>query len=158
MGSGGGAVSDLPTIRAAIVARLLSIPDIGVVHDYERFARGEKEFRELYLSGGRILGWHVRRVATAEKSPVLGRWYTTHDWEIRGFMGLDDAGASETVFDGLIEAIRAAFRADESLGVVGLATVDPAVAGIQVTESGPVMFGGVLCHGARLALRTHTDA
>lgn len=144
-------------IRAAIVAKLRTLPDIGVVHDYERFARGEKDFRDLYQTGDRILGWHVRRVATTEKSPVLGRWYTSHDWEIRGFMGLDDAGQSEIVFDGLIEAIREAFRLDETLGIAGLFTVDADSAGVQLADSGPVMFGGVLCHSARLTLRTHID-
>lgn len=150
-------MSDLATIRAAIVAKLTAIADIGVVHDYERFAKGEKDFRDLYQVGDRILGWHVRRVRTAEKSPVLGRWYTSHDWEIRGFMGLDDAGQSEIVFDALVEAIREAFRLDGSLGIDGLFTVDPDSAGIQLADSGPVMFGGVLCHSARLTLRTQID-
>lgn len=148
-------MSDLPTIRAAIVAKLSGIPDIGVVHEYERFARAEKDFRDLYADGDRIRGWHIRRVATMEKSPAVGRWYTTHEWEIRGFIGLDDAGRSEIVFDGLIEAIRDAVRQDESLGIDGCITVDTDTAGIQLVDSGPVMFGGVLCHSARLTLRTH---
>lgn len=149
---------DLATIRAAIVATLQSVPDVGRVYDRERFAKNEKEFRDLYKAGDLLLGWHVRRRATRESSDALGRWTVTHEWQVRGFRALDDAGASELAFDGLIEATRDAFRADESLGGVVDTTVlgdgpdDPA--GLQLLESGPVMFCGVLCHGARLALFT----
>lgn len=151
-------MSDLATIRAAIVAALGSVPNVGLVHSYERFAQHEKAFRDLYQSGGQLLGWNVRRRATRESSDALGRWTVTHEWRISGFMALNDAAATELEFDDLIEAARDVFRADETLGGVVATTVigdgpdDPA--GLQLLESGPVMFCGVLCHSARLALFT----
>lgn len=153
-------MSDLTTIRSAIMAKLQSIPEIGRVHDHERFARGEKEFREMYESGGRILGWHLRRVSTRQVSLCMddpGITSETHTWEIRGFMALSDAAdasASEIVLDELIEAIRETFREDDTLGGVVTTCVTEAGAGVQLEDSGPVMFAGVLCHSARMALRT----
>jgi len=146
----------LETIRAAIVAKLKTIPGIRPVHSYERFAQGAKEFRELYADGNRILGWHVRRVASREIYVGIddGLLQTDHEWIIRGFHGLDDAAASEITFDALIELIRYAFRADDDLGgVVHTCSTDEA-AGIQVLDSGPVMFAGVLCHATTLTLVT----
>lgn len=144
----------LETIRVAIVAKLQSIPGIGLVHGYERFARSEKEFRDVYSTDGQILGWHVRRVATSETSGGFGIWRATHRWEIRGYAGLNDAAASEIALDELVEAIRDAIRADDNLGGVVDTCSLPDASGAQLDDSGPVMFAGVLCHGVRLTLHT----
>lgn len=147
----------IATIRAAIVATLTAIPDIGVVHSHERYAKAEKDFRELYLAGERILGWNVRRTATRER--VTDRddpdvRMEEHTWTLRGYMSLADAEASELAFDALIESVRAAFRADDTLGGTVYTCVTDEAAGIQVVDSGPVMLSGVLCHSARLTLTT----
>ena len=147
----------MPTIaqiRAAIVAKLAAVPEIGVVHDYERWAKREADFAVLYVSGGQVRGWHVRKLSTRRQSPARGRYIVTHRWQIRGFMALDDAAATEKTFDDLVEAVELAFQADTDLGgVVGITIVDDE-AGIQVVESIPVLFAGVLCHSARLILNT----
>lgn len=145
----------LDEIRTAIAAGIAAVPDVGMVHAFERFAKNESKFRTLYESGGKILGWNVRRVKTSEKSDALGRWMVTHYWAIKGFMSLDDEGDSELVFDRKIEAIGERFRTDETLGgVVDTTVIEEDVAGIQVEDSGPVMFAGVLCHSAKLGLVT----
>jgi hypothetical protein len=75
-------------------------------------------------------------------------------------MSLDDAAASELVFDDLIESIRDAFAADETLGgtVAQCAVPDDGSgngeSGIQLDDTGPAMFAGVLCHVCRLGLNT----
>ena len=148
-------MSTLATIRAAIVAKLNAIPNIGQVHDYERFARAEKDFRALYETSGKILGWNVRRAQKIEHSPYMHRTMLTNSWQIRGFQGLDDAGRSEIAFDDLVEAIGDAFRDDITLGGVVETTIrEDGTAAIQVEDSGPVMFCGVLCHSATLKLYT----
>lgn len=116
----------LATIRAVILTTLQAIPNIGQVHNYERFAKGEKDFRALYQSvpDGPILGWHVRRVSTEQTALDVDdpdQRQDRHTWEIRGFMALSDADASELTFDALIEAIREAFRLDDTLGDAGRA-------------------------------------
>lgn len=148
----------LALIRAAIVAKLETVPGIGRVHGYERFADRKSELADLYVAGGQLLGWNVRRIATAETSPAIGRTVVTHRWRIRGFMALADEAASEIAFDTLIEAIGDAFRDDDTLGgTVATCIVEEGSApqaGIQVEDSGPVDFAGVLCHAAQLSLAT----
>lgn len=147
-------------IRAAIVAKLNSVTGAGTVHEYERFAKAEKDLRALYEYGSapdnRIMGWHVRRTAKSEKSHAIGRTVVVNTWQIRGVMGFDDADQSELLFDALIEAIGDAFRADETLGGVAETALEDmgGIAGIQVEDSGPVMFAGILCHSAKLKLVT----
>lgn len=145
-------------IRDAIEAKMNTVTDIGRVQDYERFTKRDKDFQDLYLSSGQIRGWLIRRTATRETSPAIGRFVVTHRWQIRGYMALDDSAASEKTFDTLIEALRDAFRSDESLGGLVASTVLPegegGEAGLQLEDHGPVMFANVLCHGARLRLAT----
>ncbi|WP_316978047.1 hypothetical protein [Shumkonia mesophila] len=152
-------MANVDEIRAAIKAKLESVPGIGLVHSYERYAHDQKAFRTLFETSGKVLGWLIRRVATRETSRTIGRHDVTHRWQIRGYMSLDDAAASEIAFDDLVEAGRDAFRADETLGGVVDDTVgDGDSIGLQVEDSGPVMFAGVLCHSVRLGLTTrHTQ-
>jgi len=146
----------LTQIRAAIVAKIYTVANIGNVHAFERFAKGEKDFRTLYEYSGQVRGWNVRRLTRRETSPALGRSHVVNKWRISGFMSLSDADGSELAFDGLIEDLCAAFRADETLGglIAGTVLENPNVAGLQVEDSGPVMFAGVLCHSARCILYT----
>lgn len=140
-------------IRSAIAAKLQSVTGIGNVFEYERYAAGEKDFRLLYASDESLLGWHIRRVGRKEdaaNSEVLT------EWEIRGFKAFQDAAASELAFDDLIDDILAAFRADPTLGKVLLYPRDKSSGIPDLADSGPVMFGGVLCHAAKLKFTTRT--
>lgn len=152
-------MTTLAAIRAAIVAELQAVPGIGTVHDYERYAAREGDFRTLYLhdlGGGvsQIRGWYVRRLSTAETLIVMGRSDGVHQWLIRGFMAIDDLAASEKTFDDLIETVRARFRANETLGGLIASVYTPDGKGPELVESQPVLFGGVLCHSARIQLAT----
>lgn len=149
-------------IRSAIVALLQAVPDIGTVHSYERYAKDLAKMRALYFSAahGDVRGWHVRRRATSEVGLIRESAVEIIPWRIVGVMSINDEAASELAFDSLLEAIRDAVRADETLG----GTVDQCSiptdgggtdqAGVQIDDTGPAMFGGVLCHVARLTLNT----
>jgi len=147
-------MAELSTIRAAIVAVMQGVDGIGIVHDRERWAKNDVQLRELYVQDGRLLGWWLRRVRTREASPALGLYDVTHEWRIRGVLGFEDAGASELTLDDLVEALRDAFRADETLGGVVVSHTDRDQSGLQVESAGPVMFAGVLCHGVTCSLIT----
>jgi len=151
----------LDAIRTAIVATMNTVTNVGIVHDYERYAKLEAEFKALYVAQiagkGQVRGWYVRRLATREVSQVIGRYQVTHEWLVRGFMAIEDAAGSEKVFDTLIESVRDVFRTDETLGGVVSSTVTRDAAGLQLEESVPVLFAGVLCHSARLKLITTHD-
>lgn len=138
-------------IRNAIVARLASVPGIGAVYQYERFAADDKKFRALYAQGATLLGWHVRRVGRREFCDMN---IVETDWEIRGFSALSDGDESELAFDALLDAIFDAWRADPTLnGAVFYPRDDEAMVP-TLADSGPVMFAGVLCHSARLRIST----
>ncbi len=146
----------LTQIRDAIAAKVETVASIGKVHKFERFAKGEKDFRTMYEHNGQVRGWNIRRISRTETSPALGILNVVSKWRISGFMSMSDADSSELVFDGLVEDLCAAFRTDETLGglIAGTVLENPNVAGLQIEDSGPVMFAGVLCHSARCILYT----
>jgi hypothetical protein len=152
-------MSVLSQHRAAIVATLGGVVDIGHVHDRERYARDEAGFRAAYLFTGSsgvpgLRGWWLRRTETKESSADTGEPMNEHTWHIRGYMAFNDADASELVFDELVEAFRDAVRQDLTLG--GACDLGPLseTEGVQVLDAGPVMFAGVLCHSVVLQLKT----
>jgi len=145
-------------VRAAIAANLAAVPDIGMVHNYERYAKEYDALQALYVTqidgANQLRGWYVRRTGRRQSSPSLGRYVITESWLVKGFMALADDTESELVFDALCEAVIEAFRADETLGGAVASTVmDDGTAGLQM-DCGPVMFAGILCHSASLTLST----
>ena len=54
-------------VRAAIVATMNSVADIGVVHAFERYSANLADLKKLYWSPdhGAVRGWYVRRPQTA---------------------------------------------------------------------------------------------
>lgn len=150
-------MSTFTDIRDAIRDTMQSIPTIGQVHDFERFSRDDKNFKLHYLSGPdgnkKILGWYIKRVSF-KQSRFGMRYQVVTRWRIVGFMGLSDDDASEKQFDDLIEQLVAAFQADSNLGGKCQSLDNGSEAGLQLDDQGPLMFAGVLCHGARLTLYT----
>lgn len=143
----------------ALVALFASVPGAGVIHPEEPYARSQADFQAMYLvdngQGGKVLrGWFLRRVSTRETEGGNGRVINVHTWRLRGFMALQ-APDSGRRFDAVIESLRDAYRANPTLG--GAAQVGPIgqPTGIQVMDSNPVMFAGVLCHSATLQLQTY---
>lgn len=162
-------MSTLALHRAAIVAAMASVPDMGMVHDRERYASSNSAFQQLYLytpTGGNphIRGWWVRRARTAERSANTHRTVNAHTWTVRGYMAFNDADASELVLDDLVEQFRAVVRADPTLGgacqpgPLGGSGGDDSTDGVQVVDAGSVTFAGVLCHSVVLELRTWSFA
>jgi hypothetical protein len=147
----------LESVRAAIGAIIKAVPEIGVVHPYERYSVQQQKHAQHFMwqpPGRReaeMRGWFIRRIATREIDDTSTRSQIQIDWQIRGFMAIQDALASEITFDNLIEQIRDAFRADLTLGgLLDVALPAGAPLGPQLVESVPYMMAGVLCHGARL--------
>lgn len=149
----------LDQIRAAIKTKIEGVGGVAaVVHEYEPYAKSAAALKAKYVTGNpaRLHGYHIRRVATREILDDIARWHVFVGWRIRGFMGLEDAEATEKLFDTKIELIRDAFRADDSLGGLIFDSMDPRSneIGVQVLDHRPVMFADVLCHFAELGLTT----
>ena len=145
-------------IRTAIKSVIDGVSDIGVVHAYERYADNKSEFKTLYMqeisSVNQVRGWFIRRMTRKESSEYEGRTKVIMSWRIQGYMGFVDADESELAFDALLDALVAAFRSDDTLGGVVDSTIVGQDAGLQLEDSGPVLFAGVLCHSARGRLMT----
>lgn len=142
-------------IRDAIVTTLAAIPDIGKVHGYQRYSARAKDLVDVYAYKGQLRGWFVRRFSVVDKDVSLGSRRETTHWYIRGYMAIDDANQSELAFDALLDAIRAAFRAEwlpTNLGSTVIHRIYNEQMDISIDETGPVMFAGVLCHSARCSL------
>lgn len=145
-------------IRAAIAARMLTVPGLGVLHLYERYSANEKGFAQLYMwqpptpgSAKELRGWFIRRTARAEMDETHTSTSVRTSWQLRGFMALRDAAVTEIEMDAVVDGVIAAIRADLTLGgILDDQQQPPGTVGAQLTESGPFMFGGVLCHGVRL--------
>jgi hypothetical protein len=153
-------MASLSAIRAQIKAVLESVPDVGIVHDYERFASTRGAMAALYKSGDRIKGWWFDRTATREADLDLGAVRRVHTWRLVGYVSLDDADATGKTLQDLVEAIAAAFRAARTLGGTVMDSRDMGYtdgpAGVQVDAIEPVMFADILCHRATLRLVTET--
>lgn len=149
-------------IRTAIVTTLSSVMDVGVVHDRERYAVDQARLKQLYWSTrlNQLRGWYVRRLQTSEFGELRQTSVERIRWRLVGLMTFDDAAASELVFDELLERVRDTFRVDDTLGGTVAQCSIPEDGGgatesaIQIEDSGPAMFAGVLCHVARLGLNT----
>lgn len=150
-------------IRAAIKARLETVPGIGVVHGYSRYARRSADMVGFYQDGdgGPIRGWHIRRPRRTQTAGRDGRGggsntprSVVNQWLMEGFLSLQDGDASERAFDELLEAIVLAFDDDDTLGGVVISCTTDQAAGVQVDVNEHAMFGSVLCHRAKLILHT----
>lgn len=145
--------------RSALVTSMRAVPNIGVVHAYERTGADLATLKQHYYSAThqQIRGWFVRRVRIRETGILQPLYLEVVEWQIRGFMAVDDAGESELVFDDLLEGLRDRLRDDSTLGgtVMKLGLLDAkSDRGLQLEDFGPYMFGGVLCHGAKFSLVT----
>lgn len=152
-------MSVLQLHRIAIVDMLEAVAGIGIVHPEEPYAKTQAAFQAAYQweqpdGSKQLRGWFLRRTGTSEVTLGVGRVLNSFNWRIQGFMALQTPG-SGIEFDELVESIRKAFRNDETLG--GVAQPGPLnkPTGVQVVDSSPVMFAGVLCHGAALQLQTY---
>ena len=139
-------------VRAALVDALNEVPNIGIVHAYERYSNTLTELAALYMTGEVLLGWFVTRGQVVQLAPFAGRRVEQTTWHFTGYRGFVDATATELEFDALVDNIRLRFRTAETFG--GAVPWIDDKAGIQVDETSKVLFAGILCHCAKLSLPT----
>ncbi len=144
-------------IRDAILDKFNDVNDIGKVHNRQRYTKDQMNFRAWFIENEKLLGWTVSRKSSKEVPEDSLYNKAVHRWQIKGYMALEDAEETEILFDDLVEKLRASFRKDETLGGVVDSTYTDGIAGLQLDDTGPVMFAGVLCHAATLTLATKCD-
>lgn len=144
----------LSEIRNKIVSVMETVPNIGRVQPYQRYSNRQADLRDHYAFRGEIRGWFITRVGFRESNQEGGMRAIVNRWRIAGYMSWSDEATSELLFDGLVEQISDAFRAEQYLSGIGAESWVRDLAGVQGEDIGPVMFAGVLCHTARLGLET----
>jgi len=140
-------------ILADIKNKMDSIPDIGVVHDYERWASSWDQFISLFKSQAhnQIRGWEITRGPVSEH--LRGTYFRHHLFRIRGYMSLDDAQETDKTFQQLIEEVCNTFRNAQGGASWFYGNGDaPENSPAQVEINEPRMFGSVLCHYAEILL------
>lgn len=142
-------------ILADIKAKLEAVPDRGVVHDYSRLTVDWGKYIERFkdATSGRIKGWEITRVAVPEH--LRGAFHRHHRFVLRGFLGLQDAAATDKIFQQLIEEICSAFRkAEPPVGSSWLYRNGdaPDESCVQVPLIDERAFGSVLCHYCEIQL------
>jgi hypothetical protein len=159
-------MATLEQVRAAIVARLETVPAIGRVHDRERYTKNDVGFRALYhwtapdAEKPQVRGWFVVHRSTDRREPRLHRVSKADSWQISGLIEFEDSAAPDRALDPLIDAITDAFSDEPTLGGVVKSLFDQqsgeqALNGIQVLQRQPVMFAGILCVRVDLGLITY---
>ncbi len=145
----------LETYITFVKTKLLEIPSIGKVYDYEPLVRDWKEYLAFFTGAApdnMVKGWVVTRSRTpeaAEASKTNKRQITIL---IRGFYSIAGKGATEKDFQNLIEAVCSKFRPLSRLG--GLALFSSPV---QVMIVEPRKFGDVLCHYCELNIEVEEE-
>lgn len=134
-------------IRAQVASILSSVPGMGVVHQYERYAADYSAFLSLFKHQDKINGWVITRRGVPTRLAAHQVEDREHQLLLRGYYGLADSAASEHTFQQLVEDVQDAFKHDLTLGGACL-KAGP----VQVDVIEPRLFGTVLCHVAELSL------
>jgi hypothetical protein len=102
-------------INAQIKSVLEAVTGIGPVHAYERYPRSLADyFAMMKDDAGKVNGWVIHRESTISSRITLGikgLIERIHTYRISGIVELDDAAASETALQALLEEIFTAFKA-----------------------------------------------
>lgn len=149
-------MSNSLAVRTAIAGVLRSVPSIGRVHLSEPYATNLK-LKAFYVDESLqfLRGWFIRRESDATAGNYHGHASEEARWAILGFSAFNEKVESESEFDELLDQIKAAFAANDSLGglvqMCGQA-VEGGLSGIQIEDQGPAMLAGEMTHAVRLVL------
>lgn len=140
---------------------LATVPGMGVVHQRRRIIRDEQAIRDLLFSGGRVNGWMISpapsNTTVTERNPGHygvgvkggGNVFSTFQFQIEGYFGIDDAAGSEATFRDLAWAVADEFNAYGLLAIPGITHQLPA----DVEQFGYIMLAGFsLNHYARIGV------
>jgi hypothetical protein len=129
-----------------LTAQLQTIPNIGLVHPYERLTVEPDLSAGVFGETQALRAWTVtRESASHERAPGL-ETLGQERLVLRGFMSVDDTQASELVFQDLLEQIAALLRPTQTVGAFD--RVGP----LQIEEVTHTMLGSThLCHFAQCA-------
>ena len=143
------------TIANQIAARLATVANIGRVHAFQRYLKSREQIDSEFIDSslGRHNGWTISRESFPEheQSCNLKNTRVSH-YVLRGFMSVEDAQATELLFQQVIDDVCDAFRPQDNLSET-VELIKP----IKGRSIGYTWLGkpdsGIFCHGAELELQ-----
>ena len=130
-----------------LTAQLAAIPDIGLVHPYERLTVEPDLASGVFGDPQTIRAWTLTRESVGnERNPGLES-RGQERLVLRGYLSVDDPQASELVMQDLLEQIAARLRPAHTVGIFD--RVGP----LQIEQVAHSLVGQThLCHAATCAL------
>jgi hypothetical protein len=132
----------------AVKAILEGVAGVENVYDRVRNWQTEKQFRDgARTGGGGVQFWFITREATTAED--LGPRFTArrHTLAMHGYAGVQDAAASESSFQALVESVAAALGADRKLNDTARHSGPAQVRAVDFR-----ILSNVLCHHAEIVV------
>lgn len=144
------------TIRARIKTVLDTVTNKGTTHNRMRWGAKQSDIESITnatISGStQVRFWMIVYRGFSQVDPYLGtsdNRYRTHNFEIHGYIGLDDSASTETTMAALAEDVCDAMDTDATLhGDIDGMEREPC----QLTID-EVLYASVLCHHATISLQ-----
>ncbi len=150
------------TQRALIKTIIDGVTNIGQTHNRERWSASWDGFLAHFkttISGAAVIrGWTLTLTGVSAEpwlasfEPGLSLVKRVYRYKLRGYIGLNDADASETTAAALVESVLNALDGAETLHPDTPDADETPYAQLITLE--PRMFGSVLCHYAEIDVVT----
>ncbi len=147
-------------ILADIKAKMETVTDVGIVHDYYRWNKDYKTFIGLFAYNPtnqprQIRGWEITRISVEEHKRGYPAFFRHHKFRFSGYMSLQDKSETDKIFQELIDEVCNVFRnvnaPDGSTWYYMDGDAEESSSG-QAPIIKPKMFGNVLCHTTEITL------
>lgn len=147
----------LVDIKAQIAADVAAVPGVGVVYQHQPIVFTEQDFKTKMLDpNGKLNAVTITRAAMPSLYESISGRKDRHQIVVRYWMAIqdtnDESTTSEFIFEGLIEAVRAALNADRHLTDAAGKRHGFQGGPVQIKTQTYAMLTGVLCHYAELGL------
>lgn len=150
----------------ALKATALTVPDIGVVFDYDPFPTSEwNKYVANFTTeiGGEqvVRAWTIKNVhrdtVPLSIAPNQEVQRVQLRWVIRGFLGVRNDGATDVTFRDLLELLTETLNANRSLsGAPSILDHDPA--DYDLPNNGALLsLGDTICHYGEVTFTTHHE-
>jgi hypothetical protein len=144
------------TIRAQIKTTLDTVSNKGTTHNRLRWAVKQSDWETIaqatISSVVQIRWWEIVYRGFSQTEPHIGRdaaQIRIHNFDIHGYLGLDDSTSTETTFSALAIAVCDALDDDSTLNAAAM-SVWREPTQLAINE---VLMAGVLCHHAAIMLQ-----
>ncbi len=132
----------------AVKTILEGVGGVANVYDRVRNWQTEKQFLDgARTAGGGVQCWFITREATTAEDRGARLTARRHTLAVHGYAGVEDAAASETSFQALVESAVAALGADRKLKGTARHSRPAQVRAVDFR-----ILSNVLCHHAEIVL------